>query len=394
MREVMAKTLDGRTYTYDENNVRFGSYGDGVSGSVEVHKFGGDVKFEVRVPKVLAPAMADTLAELSKADIPSTPPSPPPPAPAPNADPPTGGATKRKGRRKPLTPEERKERVDALQSRLEEGISQLADEDRWTAFLRAAQGFGNAWSFNNLMLITMQAAERGFTPSIVKTVKAWNELGRKIKTGEKALYIFEPIKYRLSLEEAQKEGTGGFDSDGKPRMTIRGVRPSPRFDISQTDGEPVPLDPTPPALTTEDDFAAAWEAIASQIRATGYKVVGGPPGQQDSYTDPRTREVWVCDTLDDASATMSAVHELAHILLHHVDYPDEYRQHRGQMEAEAQSVVFIVAGAIGLDTTSCLVPTVGSWWEGDPDVLAGAAERVATTAQQIISTVRDPTLGN
>jgi hypothetical protein len=390
----MAKTLDGRTYTYDENNVRFGSYGDGVSGSVEVRKFGEDVKFEVKVPKALAPAMADTLAELSKADTPSETQPAPLPAPVPEADQPTAGVTKRRGRRKPLTPEERKERVDALQSRLDGGIAELADDDRWAAFLRAAQDLGNAWSFNNLMLITLQAAERGFTPSIVKTVKAWNELGRKIKTGEKALYIFEPIKYRLSLEEAQKEGKGGFDSDGKPRMTIRGVRPSPRFDISQTDGEPVPLNPTPPTLTTDDDITGAWEAIASQIRATGYNVVGGPPGQLNSYTDPRTREVWVCDTLDDASATMSAIHELAHILLNHVDDPDEYRQHRGQIEAEAQSVVFIVAGAIGLNTAPRPTPNVGNWWEGDTELLAGAAERVATTAQQIIRAVHDPAPAN
>lgn len=391
-RDAIAKTLGGQMYTHDQNNVHFGSYGHGVSGSVEVHKFGGDIKFEVRVPKALAPAMADTVAALSKVNTPRK----TEPAPTSTAEPePQQSATTtktRRGKRRPLTPEERKERVDALTGRLQAGVAELADDDRWTALLRAAQGFGTTWSFNNLMLITLQAAERGFTPSMVKTFKAWKELGRTVKAGEKALYIFEPIKYRLSLEEARKEGKAGFDNDGKPRMAIRGVRPSPRFDISQTEGEPVSVNPAVPILATDDDLTRAWDAIATQIRATGYDVVGGPPGRRDSYTDPDAREVWVCDTLDDMPATMAAIQELAHIVLNHLDAPEEYCQHRGQMDAEAKSVAFIVAGALGMDiTSSYAIPDVASWWDGDTEVLASAAERVMETAQQIIRAVQEST---
>ncbi|SEP54055.1 hypothetical protein SAMN04489732_13612 [Amycolatopsis saalfeldensis] len=394
MRETMSVALDGRTHSHDQNNVHFGSYGDGVSGSVEVRKFGGDVKFEVKVPKALAPAMADTVAALSKSDVPAPvepaarPDTSPEPAPREPESPDTA-AKGQKGRRKRLTPEERQDRVDALTGKLEAGIAEMVDGERWTAFLRTAQGFGASWSFNNLMLITLQAAERGFTPSMVKTFEAWKRLGRHPKTGEKALYIFEPIKYRLSVEEALEEGPGGFDSDGKPRMTIRGVRPSPRFDISQTEGEQAPAGAGAQVLATDEEIAGAWEAVAAQIRATGYNVVGGPPGRVDSYTDPASREVWVCDTLDDTAAALAALHELAHILLNHVDDAKEYRLHRGQLEAQAQSVALLAAGAIGLDTASYDRIDVASWAHGNTDLFAEAAERVTSTAHQIIRAVQE-----
>lgn len=287
----------------------------------------------------------------------------------------------RRAKRQRLTPEERKERADALQGRLHASIADLANADRWTDFIHAARGFGTTWSFNNLMLITVQAAERGFTPSLVKTSRAWRELGRTIKAGEKALYIFEPVKYRLSHEEAEKEGRAGFDSDGKPREVMRGAQPSPRFDISQTEGKLVPASLDPVTPVTEEDFAGVWETITDQIRQAGYSVAGGPPGQADSYTDPETGEVWVCDTLDDAPAIMAALKELAHILLGHLDDPREYHQHRGQIDVEAKSVAFIVAGALGIDTAA---PDVSSWWNGLTDFVPEAAERVATTAQQIL----------
>lgn len=130
-----------------------------------------------------------------------------------------------------------------------------------------------------------------------------------------------------------------------------------------------------------------WETIADQIRQAGYHVAGGPPDQMDSYTDPETREVWVCDTLDDAPAIMAALKELAHILLGHLDDPVEYRQHRGQTDAEAKSVAFIVAGALGIETAT---PDVVSWWNGLTDFMPEAAERITTTAQQILKAAEKP----
>lgn len=394
MCEVMASALNGATYGHDPNKVHFGSYNDGVSGSVEVRKFGDNVKFEITVPKALASVMAENISSLHNVELPKgresqmIPETMTEQAVPDQAQPDeTNG---RKERRRQLTPEERKERHDALSGKLADGIAELAgDDDRWAEFVRAAQGFAATWSFNNIMLILLQAAERGFTPSMVKTSRAWNKLGRKIKAGEKALYIFEPIKYRLSLEEAQKEGKKGFDRDGKPRMTIRGVRPSPRFDVSQTEGESLPEDLASRALVTDDEIAGVWEMVAAEIRETGYEVVGGPPGDVDSYTDPEAHEVWVCDTLDDSAAITAALRELAHLRLNHLADADEYRQHRGRMDSEATAVAIIAAGALGLDTTSYDQPALTGWLEGNAELVAETAERVTATAQQIVRTFQE-----
>lgn len=393
--EAMASALNGATYRHDPNKVHFGSYGDGVNGTVEIRKFGDHVRFEIAVPKKLAPAMAENISSLGKVDVSEG--SEPQMAPEVESERETPDqvltedANDGKEKRSKLTPEERKERHDALSRKLSDGIAELAEDDgRWEEFLRAAQGFAATWSFNNIMLILLQAAERGFTPSIMKTSRAWNKLGRKIKAGEKALYIFEPMKYRLSLEEAQKEGKKGFGSDGKPRMAIRGVRPSPRFDVSQTEGEPLPEDLASRALVTDDEIAEVWEAVAAEIRGSGYDVVGGPPDDVDSYTDPEALEVWVCDTLDDKAAITAALRELAHIRLDHLDDADEYRQHRERMDREASAVAIIAAGALGLNTSPHQQPALADWLEGDAELLAETAERVTTAAQEIIRALQEP----
>lgn len=397
MCEAMASALNGATYSHDPNKVHFGSSSDGVSGSVEVRKFGDNVKFEIAVPKSLASAMAESVSALRRVEVSKGCNPQVVSETVSKQETPTQGRSDetngRSERRRQLTPEERKERHDALNGKLAEGIAELAeDEDRWAEFLTAAQGLAAAWSFNNIMLILLQAAERGFTPSMVKTSRAWNKLGRKIKTGEKALYIFEPMKYRLSLEEAQKQGKNGFDSDGKPRMTIRGVRPSPRFDVTQTEGEPIPEDRTTRAPVTEDEIAEVWETVATEIRATGYEVTGGPPGDVDSYTDPTAREVWVCDTLEDEAAITAALRELAHIRLNHLADADEYRQHRERMDREATTVAIIAAGALGLNTSSHDQPALTGWLEGNAELLAETAERVTATAQEIIRAFQGPAI--
>jgi len=93
--------------------------------------------------------MADTAAALGKAGTPCKIESAQGSATIPASQQPTEITTRRRGKRQPLTPEERKERVDALTGRLQAGVPELADANRWAAFLQAAQGFGTIWSFNN-----------------------------------------------------------------------------------------------------------------------------------------------------------------------------------------------------------------------------------------------------
>jgi hypothetical protein len=295
----------------------------------------------------------------------------------------------KRGKRVPMTEEEKAARVDMLKSTLDAAITGLVTDGNWLTYLRTAQSLGTNWSMNNILLAIAQAEKRGFVPTDMRTFAAWVKLGRAPIKGQKALYINEPVKYRLTPEEAAAKGPKGYGPDGKPLMIFRGKRPSARFDVSQTEGEPLAVEHNPARarLLTGDDPTKAWDAVTANIVAAGYRVTRGMCGGANGFTDPRGREVRVRPDVDAAQATKTLVHEWAHVSLEHVTDFAEYTKHRGRMESEAESVAFIVCGALGLDTTRYSVPYIAGWANGNVDVLAEIAETVTRCARAMLDAV-------
>lgn len=281
--------------------------------------------------------------------------------------------------------EEREQRIATLMSTLETAVATLATDEGWLNYLATAARFGANWSANNTMLIMIQAAERGFTPTVVRRAEAWKKLGYSPKAGEKALWIWEPRHRRLTAEEAEKLGPAGYDNNGKPKFVPTRPFPSPRFDISQTTAPANAV--TGATLLTGDDPTQAWDAIAAQIHAAGYVIERGACGGANGYTDAAAKVVRVRADVDDAQAVKTLTHELAHIALDHVADYQEYLRHRGLMETEAESVAYIVLGALGLDTSAYSVPYVAGWSSGKPELLAETAARVTRMADQILRAV-------
>jgi hypothetical protein len=104
-----------------------------------------------------------------------------------------------------------------------------------------------------------------------------------------------------------------------------------------------------------------WDSLAAHATSLGYALECGDTGTANGWTNPDTRTVRVSDTLNDAHAAKTLTHEVAHIQCEHVTDMNEYRQHRGRTETEAESVAYIVAGVFGLDSTAYSVPYVAGW---------------------------------
>ena len=133
------------------------------------------------------------------------------------------------------------ERMKEITDRLETGIQQLFDSDRYKAYLTTMAKFHN-YSFNNTLLIAMQGGQ------LVAGFNKWKDtFHRTVKKGEKGIKILAPAPYKVKqkMEKLDEQGKPILDNDGKPlteekTVQIPAFKVVSVFDVSQTEGEPLP----------------------------------------------------------------------------------------------------------------------------------------------------------
>ena len=133
------------------------------------------------------------------------------------------------------------ERMKEITDRLETGIQQLFDSDRYKAYLTTMAKFHN-YSFNNTLLIAMQGGQ------LVAGFNKWKDtFHRTVKKSEKAIKLLAPAPYKVKqkMEKLDEQGKPILDKDGKPLTEEKAVQiPAFKvvsvFDVSQTEGEPLP----------------------------------------------------------------------------------------------------------------------------------------------------------
>jgi hypothetical protein len=145
---------------------------------------------------------------------------------------------------------------------------------------------------------------------------------------------------------------------------VRGFRVAHVFDVSQTEGDPLPE--IRPELLTGDAPAALWEALAAQVAAHGYTLTRQSCGQANGLTDPAARTVRVRPDVTHAQSVKTLAHELAHIECGHTAKGYDYRGCRGRADAEAESVAYIITAWAGLDCGPYTAPYVAAWSAGTP----------------------------
>ncbi|RAS59487.1 uncharacterized protein DUF955 [Lentzea atacamensis] len=356
-------------------------------------------------------------------------------SPALTADKPTAPAPARRRSRKRESSAARDEVVEAMKARLDAAIAALGNEEKWIETLDLVAQFGARYSLGNQLLILLACQARGFAPTFVQSFSAWKAQATHdpaVCKGAKLKYcgcdlnvpqrpagsdpdaafgipIWRPRKRKLTKEECDKHeaDTGkkiARDAHGRSlNQVLVGFKPAYVFDASQLkrpqDAEiPAPLavrrrikvHGARPELLTGDDTTGALADVIALIEASGmaFKYVDPATlGGANGRTDGRT--VWVRNDVSDAQKVKTAVHELAHKLCGHVDPDYGYARHRGKAETQAESVAYIVCGALGLDTGKYSAPYVNSWAEGDVQVIQAAAETVLRVSKQILAAL-DP----
>lgn len=295
-------------------------------------------------------------------------------------------------------------KLAAVQEQLEASVGALVTGEDWKRALEFSAKFRSR-SFNNTLLIYVQHAaafQQGRVPEPLPTYvagfKQWMSLSRHVVKRQSGYAILAPVTARFASSTPENgESWRRLGRGEKPTWTdvvrsrLVGVRPAYVWDISQTDGQPVPETPRPSLLSGEAP-EGLWDGLAHQISSHGFELrlvsdaaaLGGANG----LTDYTSHEVSVRTDMDDAAQVKTLAHELGHVMLHSPDDIDA-ALHRGIAEVEAESVALMVGAAHGLDTASYTVPYVSSWassvpGKSPPEVVQSTAERVRRAAVTIL----------
>lgn len=279
-------------------------------------------------------------------------------------------------------------RVAVLTDKLHASVTDLTNSDNWTRMLGTVAKF-HRYSARNILLLLIQAEERGTEITRVAGYRTWQTLGRQVRRGEKGYEVLAPVRRRLSSEEAAERAAVGlpaYDAEGRPIMIVRGFRIEHVFDISQTDGEQLPTMAAVPYLVG-DGPAGLWEAVSDLLTKAGFAIIrqalAGCVRGETNYTK---RIVTVDDDLSPAEAAHILTHELGHIVADH-----EHRDiSRAQRETEADSIAYVICSALGLDVHEKATFYVAQWSRGDSAVLEESVAVIHTAASSILTRLEAP----
>lgn len=268
---------------------------------------------------------------------------------------------------------DRQAEAEALHASIVDQVQQLADSGQWRAFLEFARSFHN-YSLNNLLLILAQKPDA----TMVAGFRQWQAKGRQVRKGEKSIKIF-------GYREKKTETSADDDTSADEGRVIRYFPTLSVFDIAQTDpvegADPLPSDPTQ-QLTGDHDHGVITP-LTAHLESSGWTIGREPLTHANGYTDPDTLRVILAGGISVEQAAKTLIHETAHIELHHIDSVEEYRQHRGRMEVEAESVAYVVAGLCGIDTSAYSIGYIAGWSDEDVTVIRDSASRVLAAVHSI-----------
>ncbi len=294
-----------------------------------------------------------------------------------------------------LTSEKPAEKLKEITDRLEQGIKELFDSERFKEYLRVMSKFHN-YSFNNTLLIAMQKPDA----SLVAGFTAWkNNFGRNVMKGQKGIKIIAPSPYKIKQEmekidpHTQKPLIG---ADGKPvteekEITIPAYKVVSVFDVSQTEGKELPdiaVDELTGSVDRYKDFFAALEKT-SPVPIGFEKIAGGAHG----YYHLEDKRIAIDEGMSELQTLKTAIHEIAHAKLHDIDLnaPKDEQQprvDRRTREVEAESVAYTVCQHYGLDTSDYSFGYVAGWSSGrELAELKSSLETIRSAAAEIINSI-------
>ena len=210
-----------------------------------------------------------------------------------------------------------RERIKEIITGIEAGIQDLFQSDKFADYLRTMSRF-HSYSYNNTILIHMQMPSATHVAGFNK----WkNQFGRHVKKGEKGLTIIAPTPFKKRIEEMKLDPDTRapvLDHDGNVIMEEREIeiplfRPVKVFDVSQTEGRPLPSLVAP--LTGD---VQQYEAFMEALRRTSPVPVQFKPLREglDGFLSLNDQTITIREGMSQVQTVCAAVHEITHAMLH------------------------------------------------------------------------------
>lgn len=259
------------------------------------------------------------------------------------------------------------EKINALLKKAEDGIREVFESEKYQTYLTAMSKF-HQYSFRNILLIHQQKADASFVAGYAAWQKKFN---RQVLRGEKGIQIIGYTTRKLKKQVELKDDNGDIVYSYKPDGTrkpatkteeyiVPSYIPVYVYDISQTDGEPLP------ALVNEltgevNDYDKLMQAIVSTSSfPISFEQI---KGEVKGYCDPISRKIAIKSGMSEVQTIKTAIHEITHADLH---APEQNlalsdRTDRRTMEVEAESTAFVVCSHYNIDTSDYSFGYLAGW---------------------------------
>ena len=284
-----------------------------------------------------------------------------------------------------------RDRLKEITDKLENGVQGIFESDQYKRCLDTFSKFHN-YSLRNCLLIAMQKPDAthigGFT--------FWrDEMKRPVMKYEKGIKIIAPapFKTKKTVDKLDTKGKPIIGADGKrvkeeQEITVPSFKVISVYDVSQTDGEPLPtlgVDELTGSVEQYKEFFAAIEKV-SPVPVDFEKIKTGAKG----YFHLEEKRIAINEGMSDVQNLKTLIHEIAHARIHDIDKnaPKEEQPTRRTREVEAESIAYTVCQHYGLDTSDYSFGYIASWSGGkELDVLKSSLDTIRKEADAIIKEV-------
>ena len=225
-----------------------------------------------------------------------------------------------------------RERLREITDGIEQGIKELFESEKYMRYLSVMSRF-HRYSVNNTMLIYMQKPDA----TLVAGFNKWKtQFERHVKKGEHGITIIAPTPYKKKIEEMKRDPDTHapiLDADGKAVMEKKEIeipmfRPVKVFDVSQTDGKPLPE-----LASSLSGTVPHYEAFLEAVRRSAPVPIEFEPmaDNMDGYFSPERQRIAIREGMSEVQTVSAAVHEIAHSKLHNqkkiqIDNDQQYQE--------------------------------------------------------------------
>ena len=283
-----------------------------------------------------------------------------------------------------------KERVKEITNDLEKGIREVFESGRYEAYLKTMSRF-HGYSLNNTILIHLQKPNA----TLIAGYRAWQEkFHRNVMKGEKGIQILAPAPYKktVTMDVYDSRHHPVMDADGNQvqrdqEIVVPAFKPVMVFDVSQTDGEPLPE----LAKTLVGDVNRYDEFLQALQRASAAPISFETlPSNLDGFFNLKDKTITIRSNMSEVQTVCAIIHEVTHSRLHDrkENTPPEERKDSRTMEVEAESVAYAVCAYYGIETGANSFGYIASWSK-DKELpeLKKSLETISRTASDLITDI-------